>query len=318
MRTKCDLQTKEFRYCDMKKVLSVLMVLVLTTMCALAKDESKSTVQRIRVNHKGITPASSWEKLELGVQVGVGFHLGTNSPTDGYTRVFQNALTQQETSEDMVRLGEKVPMMETFGLVARYSFDCHWAIQLQGMRQRIYFRDVVGSFDAQYGGKLENVPYPSGTYYYNAMWDLDFTAEYNILPYGLAVHRPSGVKGAQMRIYPATPYVLFGVGVALSNKEVPARQSDEGSMFPMIRPADGNLAANVYIPLGVGVKWRIDYNWQLKAACQYHLGFGHDPSGATKGAIAYENLASGAWHNVVLNIGVVYNFGKHKRMLVDY
>ena len=98
MRAKCDLQTKEFRYCDMKKVLSVLMVLVLTTMCALAKDESKSTVQRIRVNHKGITPASSWEKLELGVQVGVGFHLGTNSPTDGYTRVFQNALTQQVSS----------------------------------------------------------------------------------------------------------------------------------------------------------------------------------------------------------------------------
>ena len=86
-----------------------------------------------------------------------------------------------------------------------------------------------------------------------------------------------------------------------------------------------NLAANFYLPVGVGVKWRMAYNWQLKAACQYNLGIGKEPSGGTVATKAgdeirtsYDDLRIGVWNNVVLNLGVIYSFGERKRMLVNY
>lgn len=241
------------------------------------------------------------EKFELGLQMGVGFHLGNSNPVAGVTRVYQNALRV---------LANEFPIMETYGLSARYSFDCSWAIQLQGMRQRLYFRD--GDLNGE-----------GGSHFYNAMWDIDVMAEYNFLKYGLRAHRPKNARGMRMRVFPATPFVTFGLGVALSNKHVPARMPSNAK-YPLINPTDGNLATSLYVPVGLGVKWRMAYNWQLKAVCQYHLGVGRDPSGGTMDAdrkhiiIDYKNINAGLWHNVVLGIGVVYSFGEQKHMLSSY
>jgi hypothetical protein len=284
------------------KKFSVLVLLVFVALCVYAKGPS---VHRTRVNAMGIDSKMKWEKLEVGLQVGVGFHEGMQSPSEGVQRIYQNALQQ---------FADVFPMMETFGAVVRYSFDYHWAVQLQGMRQRIYFKEEGAG------------------YYYNAMWDLDVTAEYNFLPYGLRAHRPRGVKGLRIRPYPATPYVFMGVGVAMSNKYSPLRgmgsavadwkPEDLLKMYPMINPVNNNLAASVYVPIGVGVKWRMGDFWQLKAACQYNLGIGKDPSGGTHNrgghvVTSYDDMTVGVWNNVVLSIGVIYNFGQEpKRMLL--
>ena len=284
------------------KKFSVLVLLAFVALCVFADG---SSVQRIRKSAKGVDPKMHWEYLEVGLQVGVGFHEGMAVPAEGVHRVYQNALEC---------FADKFPIMETYGAVVRYSIDYHWALQLQGMRQRLYFTEE---------GK---------GHFYNSMWDVDVTAEYNILPYGLRVHRPKGVMGARIRPCQVTPYVLFGLGVSMSNKnaiyrgaKLPVKDwtsEDLKEMYPAIKPAGGNLAASAYVPVGVGVKWRVDDNWQLKMACQYNLGIGKDPSGGTRSrqemaATTYDNMKVGVWHNVVLNIGVVYNFGsKPKRMLL--
>lgn len=284
---------------DLKKLIVLLLVIgVSSSMEAKPfKDVSK----------KNVSSVFAEEKLELGIQVGVGFHFGNGNPADGVERSYQNALSS---------LADDFPTMETFGAIARYSFDYRWAVQLQGMRQRLYFKEMYSS------------------YFYNAMWDIDVMVEYNILPYGLRAHRPWGVKGLRIRPYSITPYVAIGVGVALSNKHVTVRTGGENyqnwtpeslrQMYTMIDPANGNLAASFYLPMAVGFKWRMAYNWQLKASCQYHLGVGRDPSGGTKNADGtimtnYADLHNKAvWNNLVLSVGVVYSFGEHKRMLAGY
>ena len=63
----------------------------------------------------------------------------------------------------------------------------------------------------------------------------------------------------------------------------------------------------------------------MKAACQYHLGIGKDPSGGTVATkdgddvwVAYDDLRLGIWNNVVFNLGVIYSFGERKRMIANY
>lgn len=300
MRANYGIVTKKMRYRYMNKV-KVLMVFLLVAICAQGLFAAP---RRSAAVGKGVS-ATRGEHFELGLQVGIGLHCGMTEPAEGVTRVYQNAVTT---------LADKFPVMETFGAVARYSLDYHWAFQAQAMRQRIYFKD-------------------GGSHFYNAMWDVDVTAEYNILNYGTRFHRPKSSRWLRSRAYPITPYVFFGVGVAISNKYAPVRgkgapvhewtPEDLDKMYTMIGPS--NLAANFYLPVGVGVKWRMAYNWQLKAACQYNLGIGKEPSGGTVATKAgdeirtsYDDLRIGVWNNVVLNLGVIYSFGERKRMLVNY
>ncbi len=292
---------------DKFKVLIFFLLVAMGTQGVFAEPSKASAVG------KGVT-AVHGEHFEIGLQAGMGFHYGMQMPAIGIVRTYQNAIEA---------LAEDFPAMEAFGGVVRYSMDYRWAFQLQAMRQRMYFKD-------------------NGRHFYNAMWDVDLTAEYNILNYGTRYHRPEGSQWLRARRYIVTPYVLFGVGVAMSNKLVPIRgaaskdeygnvkwgEEDFKKMYPMINPAD--MGASFYLPVGVGVKCRVAYNWQLKLAFQYNLGIGKDPSGGTGSEVgsgenkkivpitSYDNLNIGVWNNMMLNLGVVYSFGERKRMLADY
>jgi opacity protein-like surface antigen len=268
------------------------------------------------------------DRLEFGVSAGVGFYVGQDVPVAGTG-------LERVQSYDAVAFGEKNtlrwPGIETFGFNVGYRFDSRWTLVAKTVRQRVCFAEYDNNAMNAMGTPIP-VEKTRGVYY-NAMWHVDVMAEYNILNYGTRFHRPKSSRWLRSRAYPITPFVFFGVGVAISNKYAPVRgkgvpvhewtPEDLDKMYTMIGPS--NLAANFYLPVGVGVKWRMAYNWQLKAACQYNLGIGKDPSGGTVATKAgdeiwtsYDDLRIGVWNNVVLNLGVIYSFGERKRMLVNY
>ena len=82
------------------------------------------------------------------------------------------------------------------------------------------------------------------------------------------------------------------------------------------------VGLSMYIPVAVGLKWRINDNVQLKGAFQYQLHF-QDPksgkinsnlSGSTQ-PIPEEKLPplyggiAGNFHNCLFSLGVIFNFG---------
>ena len=110
---------------DFKKLIVLLLVIGVSSSMEAKPFKGASK--------KSMSSVFAEEKLELGLQVGVGFHFGNGNPADGVERSYQNALPS---------LADDFPTMETFGAIARYSFDYRWAVQLQGMRQRLYFKEM--------------------------------------------------------------------------------------------------------------------------------------------------------------------------------
>ena len=107
------------------------------------------------------------QNIELGLQVGAGFFLGEENPTDGYTRINEFA---------WMRDSEGMPAFESYGFLVRYRFDYRWALQVQGMRQRFRFKEVSNHHE-------------DGLYIYNGVWNLDLMAEFNLLKYGFVENR---------------------------------------------------------------------------------------------------------------------------------
>jgi YD repeat-containing protein len=96
-----------------------------------------------------------------------------------------------------------MPGVETFGFSVGYRFNPFWHIKAQTTRQRVSFVEYL------------NKDYATHALYYNAMWHTDVMAEYNLLPYGLSE------GGARVRKF--TPYLGFGLGVTVFNKDAQLR-----------------------------------------------------------------------------------------------
>ena len=231
------------------------------------------------------------DRFEFGVSAGVGFYVGQNDPIgDGRISRIQayDVLGFQSLGADMPNLGW--PGIETFGFSLGYRFNPFWHIKAQTTRQRICYAEYLPN--AQELEKSRNI-------YYNAMWHTDLMAEYNLLPYGLSE------GGTRVRKF--TPYLGFGIGVTVYNKDAHLRKvhSFAGPMnnfgsngciytcYPRVgqeqqyaNPTDqtpvwvkAETACALYIPFAAGVKWRINDNIQLKGTFQYQLFFSSNKPG---------------------------------------
>jgi hypothetical protein len=223
------------------------------------------------------------DRFEFGVSAGVGFYVGQHDPlgTGVVTRVQTYDAVGFPDGND-----HGMPGVETFGFSVGYRFNPFWHIKAQTTRQRVSFVEYL------------NKDYATHALYYNAMWHTDVMAEYNLLPYGLSE------GGARVRKF--TPYLGFGLGVTVFNKDAQLRHINGKSgpkndfagtgcyytCYPrvgqqQIYDANGNLswqkaetACALYIPVAAGVKWRINDNIQLKGTFQYQLFFsGNKPGG---------------------------------------
>lgn len=252
---------------------------------------------------------AQWDHLEIGLHGGAGFYWGISQQGD-YVRTNKVGLWITDSEDKMP------PGFETYGAFVRYRFDNHWNVAVKATRQRTHYNEYryVGS---------EKVGQNS---YYNAMWHLDATAEFNILNYSL-----DRFLVGEDRTFSVTPYVLLGAGVTMYNKQAVLRErgmtDEKGSNYPMVGAKDVNYTSDyagktgvaLYIPVGLGVKWRLTYNWQVQASAQYHLYIsGTNPNGLSSNieggsrAVPYDQLqmkSIGGNHNLLVTIGAAYNFG---------
>lgn len=238
------------------------------------------------------------DRFEFGVSAGVGFYVGQHDPlgTGVVTRV---------QTYDVLGFADKPdlgwPGIETFGFSVGYRFNPFWHIKAQTTRQRVSYAEYLNDKN-----ETRNI-------YYNAMWHTDVMAEYNLLPYGLSE------GGARVRKF--TPYLGFGLGVTVFNKESHLRKvyNYSGPMdnfgstgciytcYPRVGQQQvyddqqnvswqkAETACALYIPVAAGVKWRINDNIQLKGTFQYQLFFsGNKPGGLNS------NLEGGSFVKVNL------------------
>ncbi|MBQ2291594.1 MAG: hypothetical protein II248_05515 [Paludibacteraceae bacterium] len=258
------------------KISLVVLALALPMFATLAKADVQS------------------DRFEFGVNAGVGFYVGQKDPLG-------TGVVSRIQAYDVLGFGHKSdlgwPGIETFGFSFGYRFDTYWHLKAQATRQRVCYAEYL------------NNDYQTRNIYYNAMWHMDVMAEYNLLSYGM---KESG-SGAIQKV---VPYIGFGLGVTVYNKESHLRKvyAVDGPMnnfgskgciytcYPRVgmqQVYDKNLnlswkpaetACALYVPLAVGVKWRINPNVQLKGTFQYQLYFsGNKPGGLNS------NLEGGAY-----------------------
>ena len=228
--------------------------------------------------------------IDVGLGVGLGFYNGYGY---GGQREAYNAdgwIKDGFLLKDLSKFG---PVNEMYGASIAYRIDSHWAIQLQGFRQRMLFNDhnpLEYSTDNTFSG---------GKWYYSCMWNVDVMGEYYFFDDIVEVRRPSFLRKKTSML---NPYVGLGVGCSLFDSIAAPRWAAagvRGESYPMIR----NVAVGPYVVVGAGAKWHITGRWQLKAAVNYQLHFGRDRRGST-----YEisEVASKVGHNVTLSLGALY------------
>lgn len=268
------------------------------------------------------------DRFEFGASAGVGFYVGQENPlgTDQFNRVM---------SYDALGFGEKPtlrwPGIETFGFSVGYRIDTRWHVKLQTTRQRLCFAEYVDN-------QLD-----TRNIYYNAMWHLDAMAEYNILSLG-------NMMMANQGIYNVVPYVGFGLGITMYNKEAtlrkvynyqgPGNKGAVGSLYPRVGysnelTAEGSewtpaeVGVGCYIPVAVGVKWRINDNVQLKGTFQYQLyltpstnlegGSYNSKYAPDRPTFEQINKKFGSSHDCLFSLSAIFNFGKwYEDRLITY
>ena len=267
------------------------------------------------------------DRLEFGVSAGVGFYVGQDVPVAGTG-------LERVQSYDAVAFGEKNtlrwPGIETFGFNVGYRFDSRWTLVANAVRQRVCFAEYDNNAMTVSGDAVP-VERTRGVYY-NAMWHVDVMAEYNILNYG-------NIMMPRQKVYNVVPYVGLGFGVTVFNKNATLRSmygyGDINSFYPRVGYAqkDGKyypaeVAAALYIPAAVGVKWRINDNVQLKGTFQYQLYFASKSQGGLSANLEgasycegyketevrpkfdeLDKVVAGKNHDCVFSISAIFNIG---------
>ena len=277
------------------------------------------------------------DRLEFGVSAGVGFYVGQDVPVAGTG-------LERVQSYDAVAFGEKNtlrwPGIETFGFNVGYRFDSRWTLVAKTVRQRVCFAEYDNNAMTANGVAIP-VERTRGVYY-NAMWHVDVMAEYNILNYG-------NIMMPRQKVYNVVPYVGLGFGVTVFNKNATLRSmygyGDINSFYPRVGYAqkDGKyypaeVAAALYIPAAVGVKWRINDNVQLKGTFQYQLYFASKSQGGLSANLEgasycegyketearpkfdeLDKVVAGKNHDCVFSISAIFNIGKwYEDRLIAY
>lgn len=228
--------------------------------------------------------------IDVGLGVGLGFYngYGYGGQRDAYN--VDGWIKDGFLLKDPSKFG---PVNEMFGASIAYRIDSHWAIQLQGFRQRMLFNDHN---PIEYS---TNNTFSGGKWYYSCMWNVDAMGEYYFFDDIVEVRRPSFLRKKSANL---NPYVGLGIGCSLFDSIASPRWlegGESGKAYPMIK----NIAVGPYVVIGAGAKWHITGRWQLKAAVNYQLHFGRDRRGTT---FEITEVASKLGHNVTLSLGALY------------
>ena len=167
---------------------------------------------------------------------------------------------------------------EVYGGQFRYKFNNRWAIQVKGQYQKIDFK----------------VKDPAGIApdrrLMNDMVNIDAVGEFNFFRYG--------ERTLDTRIKPITPYIFLGLGFALSND-----YDQPYGCFSM------------YLPMGLGMKWRFAPRWQLILTWQHNLYFGYRLENVDEYGNTYDMNGTNFFNNDLtgqLTAGIVFEFAQQK------
>ena len=167
---------------------------------------------------------------------------------------------------------------EVYGGQFRYKFNNRWAVQVKGQYQKIAY-------------KIDPVdPTADKILCTNDMINIDAVGEFNFFRYG--------EKSYDVRIKQITPYIFLGLGFALY---------DSGD------DPYGTLA--LYMPMGLGMKWRFAPRWQMIVTWQHNLYFWDDLENRDEYGNTYNMNGSNFMNNDLtgqLTLGIVFEFAQQK------
>ena len=231
-------------------------------------------------------------RLELGAQAGLGYYMG-----------------------ELAQYAFMSPS-EAYGVQLRCKIDERWALQFKGQRQR-----VINTIDAN------NEWGVAPGRYQTPMWHFDLTGEYNFFHFGLDEH--------DVRMHPVTPFIFLGVGMTAHN--VLASNKRDYPLVGWKARVDANgkttytyhePAFAMYIPVGVGLKWKFAPRWQLQLAWQHQIyvlnGDGLEgviaQNAPDKFNDSYQMNGSNILNNDIvstLTVGLVFEFAHDKKICVQ-
>lgn len=169
-------------------------------------------------------------------------------------------------------------LREVYGGQFRYKFNNRWALQVKGQYQKLDFK-VDNPLSSLHGSELKN-----------DMVNVDVVGEFNFFRYG--------ERTLDTRIKPITPYIFLGLGFALSQD-----YDDPYALFSM------------YLPLGLGMKWRFAPRWQLIVTWQHNIYFGDRLENQDDLGNTYDMNGTNIFNNDLtgqLTAGIVFEFAQKK------
>lgn len=151
-------------------------------------------------------------------------------------------------------VGELAPYVftsvsEAYGVQARCKIDRRWSLQVKGVRQRVVNEIVPGNeWNIRKG------------LYRTPMWHIDLTGEYNFFQLGWNAY--------DIRVKNITPFISLGIGMTVHNTFA---TSKEGVMVAVHFKDMNKLDYAMYIPVGVGFKWKFAERWHMEMLWQHNL-----------------------------------------------
>lgn len=194
-------------------------------------------------------------QVEFGLQGGMMYYVG-----DAHPKMFQD-------------------IREAYGAELSYLFNRRWSIMLQGTAGRLAGRAATG----------QGLPDPNGAMWTNYVVNIDATARFNFLPYGIS-------DKYDLRIKPFTPYIFAGIGMTMHQQFT-------------------KFAA--YLPVGVGFRWMCSEHLSMYLAWQHNICFtdGLEPDSR------YDNIHNLNGSNILncdlmstIQFGIVFEFAKEKKI----
>lgn len=125
--------------------------------------------------------------------------------------------------------------------------------------------------------------------------NIDISAEYNFFRYGIDEY--------DLRVKAVSPFIAIGVGITSTLKEL---KTD---------PVSG--LKRVYVPVGIGVKWKFADKWQLQATWQHQVYLTRDDLDK----MGWDGAITNIMNNDVLStftVGLSIDFFRLKRKSTYY
>ena len=176
---------------------------------------------------------------------------------------------------------------EVFGAQFRYKFTPRWALQVKGLSQRITgwdYDEDMNRLDTKWENKLIN---------------LDVMGEFNFFRFGGAEY--------DSRVKQISPYIFLGIGATIHGG---ARDDDKNNWKPYSQ-------FSMYVPVGIGLKWKFAPWCGLNIAWQHNLHF----TDGVEGSATLRDLHKLNGHNWFncditgqLTAAVVFEFGKEPKV----